>query len=100
MGANSGSPIYAPADGKVTFVGARGGYGNCVMLDNGLLDNISLTSLFGHMQTWAVKVGQQVYKGQTIIGYVGSTGRSTGPHLHFEVKENGKVVNPLKYIGI
>lgn len=99
LGAREGEPIYAPADGKVSFVGMRGGYGNCVTLNNGVLDNITLTSLFGHMRSWAVEMGQQVYKGQTILGYVGSTGRSTGPHLHFEIMENGKPINPSKYVG-
>ena len=93
-----GSPIYAPANGKVTFVGQKGGYGNCIMLDNGKIDNINVSSLYGHLKSWTVKHGQQVYKGN-VIGYEGSTGMATAAHLHFEVRENGNVVNPSKYIG-
>lgn len=99
LGAPEGEPIYAPADGKVSFVGWIQGYGKSVMLNNGELNSVALSSLFGHMKSWAVEYGQSVYKGKTILGYVGTTGQSTGPHLHFEVRENGKPINPNKYVG-
>lgn len=99
IGAGLNTPVYAPANGTVTFVGYQGGYGKAVQLSNGILNGKTLSSLFGHLNSWAVKVGDPVYKSQTIIGYVGSTGNSTGPHLHFEVREDGTPVNPTKYIG-
>lgn len=101
-----GTPIYAPANGRVSWVGDYDGYGNYCLIDNGTIDGKKVTSAYGHMLRYVVSGGQQVYKGQTIIGYVGSTGHyangqssSTGPHLHFEIRENGKAVNPLKYLG-
>lgn len=93
------TPIYAPANGKVTMAMWYGGYGKCIQINNGTINGKSVSSLFGHLDSWNVKNGDIVYKGETIIGYIGSTGVSTGPHLHFEVKENGAAVNPLKYIG-
>lgn len=99
MSANMGDPIYAPADGRVTFLGWNGGYGKAIVLDNGVINSLRVTSKYGHLSSWAVSEGQTVFKGKTILGYVGSTGKSTGPHLHFEVRENGAVVDPLKYIG-
>lgn len=99
IGANQGTQIVAPANGKVSWVGYYDGYGNYCKIDNGIINGKRVTSAYGHMQRWAVASGQQVYKGQTIIGYVGSTGRSTGPHLHFEIREDGKAVNPLQYLG-
>lgn len=99
IAANKDTPIYAPANGIVSFVGWKGGYGKAVQLNNGKSGSISLSSLFGHLNSTSVVNGQQVFKGQTILGYVGSTGRSTGPHLHFEVRENGQLVDPQKYVG-
>ena len=99
IGAPFNTPVYAPANGKVTITHKNGGYGNTVELNNGVINGKTVTSLFGHLNTWAVKSGDTVYQGQTILGYVGSTGISTGPHLHFEVRENGQPVNPTKYIG-
>ena len=99
IGVKLGTPVYAPADGKVIFANWLGGYGKAVQIDNGVIDGKKVSSKFGHLNSWVVKAGQNVYKGETIIGYVGSTGVSTGPHLHFEVSENGSPVNPLKYIG-
>lgn len=102
---SSNAPIYAPANGKVIFVGWLGGYGKCVRIDNGVINGKQVTSLFGHMNSYNVQYGATVYKGQ-VIGAVGSTGTyadgkksSTGPHLHFEIKEDGKAVNPAKYIN-
>lgn len=89
--APSGTPILAPASGIVSFVGNKGGYGKTVMLRH----NASQETLYAHMSRYVqgVKVGTSVQKGE-VIGYVGSTGMSTGPHLHFEVWKNGKRVNP------
>lgn len=99
IGADMNTPIYAPSNGIVIFQGRKGGYGNFVLIDNGTSNGIKVSSGFGHMNRIHVRDKQEVFKGKTIIGYVGSTGYSTGPHLHFEVRENGKPVNPAKYIG-
>lgn len=88
-GAPFGSPIYAVADGVVASAGWRGGYGNFVMLSHGG----GITSGYGHMSRIAVSGGQGVQRGQ-VIGYVGSTGLSTGAHVHFEVRRDGRPVNP------
>lgn len=88
-GAPFGSPIYAVADGTVSYAGWRGGYGNFVMLNHGG----GVTSGYGHMSRLAVSPGQGVQRGQ-VIGYVGSSGLSTGPHVHFEVRRGGRPVDP------
>ena len=88
--ANYGEPIHAAAAGSVVFAGRHGGHGNFVKLNNGG----GLGTGYAHMSRIAVHAGQRVRQGQ-IIGYVGSTGLSTGPHLHYEVYENGRTVNPL-----
>ncbi|MBX3313458.1 MAG: M23 family metallopeptidase [Actinobacteria bacterium] len=89
IGAPSGTPIHAPADGVVVFAGERGGYGNCVVIDHGS----SLGTLYGHQSRINVQVGDVVQRGD-IIGWVGSTGLSTGPHLHFETRLKGVPVDP------
>lgn len=86
--APEGTPIRAPADGNVTFRGWKGGYGNTVMLQH----TNGVETLYGHMSAYA-PIGGSVKAGD-IIGYVGSTGRSTGPHLHYEARLNGQHVNP------
>lgn len=88
-GAAYGSPIHAIADGKVVYAGWHGGHGNFVKLNHAY----GMGSGYGHMSRIAVALGQYVVQGQ-IIGYVGSTGLSTGPHLHFETYRNGAVVDP------
>jgi murein DD-endopeptidase MepM/ murein hydrolase activator NlpD len=90
FGAARGSPIVAVASGVVTFAGRHGGHGNFVRLDHGG----GLGTGYGHMSRIAVSSGTQVSAGQ-VIGYVGSTGLSTGPHLHYEVYQNGRPVNPM-----
>ncbi len=89
MGSPSGTPIKAAAGGVVIYAARYGGYGNCVMIDHG--DGV--VSLYGHCSSLAVSNGQKVNQGET-IAYVGSTGLSTGPHLHFEVRKNGVPTNP------
>lgn len=89
LAAPMGSPIRAAKSGKVTFVGPRGGYGNAVVLEH----PEGWTTLYGHASRLAVKVGQAVNAGD-VIAYVGSTGHSTGPHLHYELRRNGQAVDP------
>lgn len=98
IGATYGSPVKAPANGKVVSCGVLGGYGNYILLDNGIINGKRVTSLYGHLQSIGVEARQVVGKG-SVIGTVGSTGISTGPHLHFEVREDGFAVNPSQYIG-
>lgn len=88
-----GSAVKASDGGVVIFVGWEGGYGKLIKIDHGA----NFVSYYGHLSKYNVKVGQKVYKGQT-IGSVGSTGNSTGPHLHFEIRKNGVVKNPLTYL--
>lgn len=89
--APSGTPIVAPADGVVSFAGVKGGYGNTIMLNH----RKGMETLYGHMSAFVsgLSVGKSVKAGD-VIGFVGSTGRSTGPHLHYEVRINEQVVDP------
>jgi murein DD-endopeptidase MepM/ murein hydrolase activator NlpD len=89
-GAPYGSPVYAVTDGVVTLAGRSGGYGNFIKLSHGG----GMGSGYGHLSRIVVRAGQSVKRGQ-IIGNVGSSGMSTGPHLHFEIYRNGAAVNPL-----
>jgi murein DD-endopeptidase MepM/ murein hydrolase activator NlpD len=93
IGVPTGTPIHAAAVGKVIWCGWMSGYGNLVMIDHGS----GLASLYGHQSRIAASCGEQVAAGQ-LIGYVGSTGFSTGPHLHFEIRLNGSPVDPLGYL--
>jgi len=88
-----GTPILAPGDGTVVFVGRKGGYGKHVRIKHGN----GYKTTFSHMQKFAknIRKGVRVKQGQ-VIGYLGSTGRSTGPHLHYEVLVNGKFTDPMK----
>ena len=93
ISARTGTPIVAPARGTVSFAGPDGAYGNTIQIRHGA----GISTRYAHMQRFVVKEGQTVRRG-TIIGYVGNTGRSTGPHLHYEVILNGVHVNPMRYI--
>ena len=93
IAADMGAPIVATADGVVTAAGWNGGYGNMVDVDHGG----GIVTRYGHASAVAVTVGQQVRRGE-VIAYVGSTGRSTGPHVHYEVRVNGAPVNPAGYL--
>ena len=90
LGASAGTPIVAAADGRVVAAGWHGGYGRQVAIAH--LDGVQTS--YGHMSRIAAYPGEMVRRGQ-VIGYVGSTGLSTGPHLHFEVTKNGRPVNPM-----
>ena len=93
IAADMGAPIVATADGVVTAAGWNGGYGNMVDVDHGG----GIVTRYGHASAVAVTVGQQVRRGE-VIAYVGSTGRSTGPHVHYEVRVDGQPVNPAGYL--
>lgn len=97
IGGPNGGAIKASNDGKVIFSGWYGGYGKVVILDHGVVNGQPITTLYAHMSAINVSNGQVVKKGQT-IGREGSTGYSTGPHCHFEVRVNGKPANPMNYI--
>ena len=88
-----GHAVIAPADGVVTFADFFGGYGKAIMIDHGH----GISTRYGHLSGFAVTSGQEVHRGDT-IGYVGLSGRSTGPHLHYEVRINDTPVNPYKYL--
>lgn len=91
--APQGTPIYATADGRVTTAGNLGnGFGNHVEINHGF----SYETLYGHMVRVKVHVGQMVKRGE-VIGWVGSTGKSTGPHVHYEVHKNGKPIDPIYF---
>ena len=89
-----GAPVVAGASGKVTFVGWQNGYGQLVVIDHGG----GLTTRYGHLSHIDVDSGANVSSGRNSLGKVGSTGRSTGPHLHYEVRINDEPVNPLQYL--
>jgi len=89
----SGTPIIAPADGLVVFSGREGGFGNMIVIDHGY----GITTRYGHCSVLDAKLGQKIKRGD-VIARVGNTGRSTGPHVHYEVAVNGVPVNPSRYI--
>lgn len=92
ISAKKGTPIFAAADGIVTFAKYNGGLGNCVMIDH----HYGYKTKYGHMQKILARVGQKVKRGDK-IGLVGQTGLSTAPHLHYEIRYNGKVLDPRNY---
>jgi murein DD-endopeptidase MepM/ murein hydrolase activator NlpD len=91
---DTGQRVHTTADGMVVGASYTGNYGNLVTIDHGF----GLTTRYGHLSRFAVTPGQQVRRGQ-VIGYVGSTGRSTSPHLHYEVLVNGRLTNPLRLLS-
>lgn len=90
---DKGQPVVAPADGTVESAAYSGDYGNLVTLKH----RFGLTTRYGHLSGFEVKAGQEVKRGD-VIGYVGSTGRSTGAHLHYEILVNGQLINPLQLL--
>lgn len=93
ISADKGDPVYATADGKVTNASMAGNYGNLVVIDHGY----GLETRYGHLSAFKIKQGQTVKRGD-LIGLVGSTGRATGAHLHYEVRANGRILNPLQLL--
>ncbi|HEV2280109.1 MAG TPA: M23 family metallopeptidase, partial [Acidobacteriaceae bacterium] len=93
ISATFGTPVRATADGIVASAGNESGYGREILLDHGN----GIETLYGHLSGFAVTVGQQVTQGQ-VIGYVGMSGRATGPHLHYEVRIHRTPVNPHRYL--
>ncbi|RUM87684.1 MAG: hypothetical protein DSZ24_05595 [Thermodesulfatator sp.] len=87
-----GTPIKATADGRVIYAGRHAGYGKVVVIRH----QYGYSTLYGHLRKIAVRAGQKVKRGQ-VIGYLGSTGRSTGPHLHYEIRRYGRYLNPYPY---
>lgn len=97
IGGQYNSGIRASNAGKVIYTGWYGGYGKVVIIDHGEINGTPISTLYAHMNSTRVSVGEFVSKGQ-VVGYEGTTGYSTGPHLHFEVRINGRPNNPLSYI--
>jgi murein DD-endopeptidase MepM/ murein hydrolase activator NlpD len=93
IGSTYGHQVIAPADGVVVFADFLGGYGKALMLDHGH----GISTRYGHLSGYAVTPGQHIHRGD-VIGFVGLSGRSTGPHLHYEVRINDTPVNPYKYL--
>lgn len=93
LAAPSGTPVYAPADGVIARADWFSSYGNYIQIEHGG----ELQTRYGHLSGFAVQAGQRVHKGD-LIGYVGSTGRSTGPHLHYEVRVADVAVDPTPYL--
>jgi murein DD-endopeptidase MepM/ murein hydrolase activator NlpD len=88
-----GDQVIAPANGVVTEAGWKGGYGNMIEVDHGN----GLTTRYGHLSKIAVQVGDTISRGQ-LVAFVGSTGRSTGPHLHYELRLNDRPINPRRFL--
>jgi murein DD-endopeptidase MepM/ murein hydrolase activator NlpD len=89
-----GEPVLAPADGTVSFAGASGNYGNLLVVDHGF----GIVTKFGHLSRFAARTGQTIRRGD-VLGFVGTTGRSTSPHLHYEIWMNGQLTNPLRLLA-
>lgn len=100
IAADAGTPVYAMQEGVISFSGNKGGYGKCVKINHFfyLVPELpQVTTLYGHLSKIYVKEGELVQRGQ-VIGLIGSTGRSTGPHLHYEVFYKGKNIDPVEYL--
>jgi murein DD-endopeptidase MepM/ murein hydrolase activator NlpD len=98
IGGGSGSPLYAAQSGTVLLTYYAGGYGNLTVIDHGTINGRNVTTAYAHQSSFGVREGQQVSRGQ-VIGRMGSTGNSTGPHLHFEVRLDGDPVDPLGWVS-
>jgi murein DD-endopeptidase MepM/ murein hydrolase activator NlpD len=94
ISADKGTPILATADGTVQLAAPSGDYGNLVIVNHGY----GLTTRYGHLSKFAVWAGKRVKRGE-LLGYVGATGRATGPHLHYEILANGKLMNPMQLLA-
>ncbi len=94
ISANYGDPVLAPAAGLITNASASGNYGNLVVIDHGF----GIVTKYGHLSRFGVMNGQEISRGD-VLGYVGSTGRSTSPHLHYEIWINDKNTNPMRLLG-
>lgn len=97
LGMPMNAPVKAANAGKVIYVGWYGGYGKVVIIDHGRINGVPTTTLYAHLNSYRVAVGTNVAKGQ-VIANIGTTGYSTGPHLHFEVRQNGNPTNPFNFI--
>lgn len=97
IGGACGNPIYAAADGQVVKASYDGGSGNNIRVKSGKIDGVEVEEAYLHMTKYVVSKGDRVSKGQ-LVGYVGTTGLSTACHLHFSVYENGRGVDPMKYL--
>ena len=95
IGSSYGTAVIAPADGVITITENMGGYGKTIIMEH----RNAISTRYGHLSGYAVTVGQMVHRGD-VIGYVGESGRSTGPHLHYEVRINNTPVNPYKYLRL
>jgi murein DD-endopeptidase MepM/ murein hydrolase activator NlpD len=91
---DTGSPVFATADGVVESAAWSGNYGNFLVLDHGF----GIKTRYGHLSGFKVKAGDTVRRGG-VVGYVGATGRATGPHLHYEILANGQLIDPLRLLG-
>jgi murein DD-endopeptidase MepM/ murein hydrolase activator NlpD len=94
ISADHGTPVHATADGTVQTAGWNGNYGNLLVVDHGF----AIQTRYGHLSKFTAREGERVRRGQ-IIGHVGSTGRSTSPHLHYEILTNGALTNPLRILA-
>ena len=94
ISADRGTPVYATADGVVTQASASGAYGNLIVIDH----QFGVETRYGHLSAFRAQRGQAVKRGD-LIGLVGSTGRATGPHLHYEVRVSGRILNPMQFLG-
>ncbi len=93
ISADTGDPVHSTADGRIVNASAAGNYGNLVVIDHGF----GIETRYGHLSAFKVKVGQTVKRGD-LVGLVGATGRATGSHLHYEVRANGRILNPLQLL--
>lgn len=93
ISAHEGTPVYSPARGVVSYKGYQGGFGNLLVIKHGN----GIETKYGHLSRFNVSKGQRVKRGD-LIGYIGSTGRSTAPHLHYEIHKKDKAINPMSYI--